>query len=112
MLAKGCRKATSLRPLAVPGGGTTLAGWILIGAPAAALVFGLGVTWLGAVTPGYSAVRQTISELGPLGGRGRPALAVLNLIIALAALVFACGLGAVAIEMRWTMTPLYMPVDL
>ncbi len=80
---------------------------MLIGAPAAALVFGLGVTWLGVVTPGYSAVRQTISELGPLGGRGRPALAVLNLIIALAAGVFALGLFSIAKHMHWTMTPAY-----
>jgi len=81
---------------------------MLLGGPVAALAVGLGVTWLGAVTPGYSAVRQTVSELGPQGGRGRGALAALNLIIALAALVFACGLGAVASEMHWTMTPAYL----
>jgi len=80
---------------------------MLLGGPAAALAFGLGVTWLGAARPGYSAVRQTVSELGPQGGKGRGALAALNLIIALAAVVFACGLGAVASEMHWTMTPAY-----
>ena len=80
---------------------------MLLAGPVAVLVFALGVTWLGAITPGYSAVRQTVSELGPQGGKGRAALAGLNLIIALAALVFACGLGAIASEMRWTLTPAY-----
>jgi hypothetical protein len=80
---------------------------LLLGGPAAALVFGLGVTCLGAATPGYSAVRQTISELGPHGGRGRMALAGLNLIIALAAVVFAGGLAVIARQASWTATPAY-----
>ncbi len=69
---------------------------MLLGGPAAALVFGLGVTWLGMIRPGYSAVRQTVSELGPMGERGRTSLAGLNLIVALFAIVFACGLLSVA----------------
>jgi Protein of unknown function (DUF998) len=80
---------------------------MLLGGPAAALAFGLGVTWLGLATPGYSAVRQTVSELGPQGGKGRRALAGLNLIVALAAVVFAGGLASVATHMHWTMTPAY-----
>jgi hypothetical protein len=80
---------------------------MLLGGPAAALAFGLGVTWLGVATPGYSAVRQTISELGPQGGKGRRALAGLNLIIALAAAVFACGLVFFARHASWTSTPAY-----
>ena len=69
---------------------------MLLGGPAAALVFGIGVTWLGMARPGYSAVRQTVSELGSLGGTGRRSLAGLNLLIALSALVFAGGLFSVA----------------
>lgn len=88
-------------------GGIDLANWMLLGGPATALAFGVGVTWLGLATPGYSAVRQTVSELGPRGGKGRAALAGLNLIIALAAAGFACGLAAVATHARWTNTPAY-----
>jgi hypothetical protein len=80
---------------------------MLLGGPAAALAFGLGVTWLGVATPGYSAVRQTISELGLQGGKGRGALAGLNLIIALAAVMLACGLMFVARHVPWTTTPAY-----
>jgi len=69
---------------------------MLLGGPAAGLVFGVGVTWLGLARPGYSAVRQTVSELGPLGGPGRISLAALNLVVALCSLIFACGLAAVA----------------
>jgi len=53
---------------------------LLLGGPAAALVFAVGVTWLGLTRPGYSAVRQTVSELGPLGDKGRMSLAGLNLV--------------------------------
>lgn len=84
-----------------------MASWMLLGGPAAALAFGLGVTWLGVATPGYSAVRQTISELGPHGGKGRMALGGLNLTIALAVVVFACGLASVARHASWTMAPAY-----
>jgi hypothetical protein len=80
---------------------------MLLGGPAAALAFGLGVTWLGHATPGYSAVRQTVSELGPQGGKGRGALAGINLIVALAAAVFACGLVSVARHAAWTNVPAY-----
>ena len=92
------------QPPPVGGAGSDLASWMLLGGPAAALAFGLGVTWLGVATPGYGAVRQTISELGPQGGKGRRALAGLNLIIALAAVVFACGLVSVAKHVPWTTT--------
>jgi hypothetical membrane protein len=81
---------------------------MLLGGPAAALAFGFGVTWLGLITPGYSAVRQTISELGPLGGKGRKSLAVLNLVIALSALLFAWGLLSVPKQSASTSAPGYL----
>jgi hypothetical protein len=80
---------------------------MLLGGLAAALLFGLGVAGVGVVTPGYSAVRQTVSELGPRGGNGRGALAAINLAVAIAAAVFACGLAAVARNMAWTFVPAY-----
>lgn len=85
-----------------------MATWMLLGGPVAALVFGVGVTWLGAATPGYSAVRQTVSELGPYGGRGRRTLAGINLVVALAAAVFAVALFLVARHAHWTATPAYL----
>jgi hypothetical membrane protein len=80
---------------------------MLLGGPAAALVFGLGVTWLGLIRPGYSPVRQTISELGALGEKGRTSLAVLNLIIALSAVLFACGLFSIASQSGSASAPAY-----
>lgn len=80
---------------------------MLLGGPAAAVVFVLGVTWLGMIRPGYSAVRQTVSELGPLGDRGRTSLAVLNLVVALSAIVFAYGLLSVAKQSASTRAPAY-----
>lgn len=68
----------------------------LLAGPVAALVFLVGVTWLGSTRPGYSAVRQTISELGPMGERGRNALAALNIVIAFTTLLFAYGLLSIA----------------
>src|SRR5471032_2952212 len=87
------RGATWLR---MNGVGGRVLHFMLLGGPGAALVFGLGVTWLGISRPGYSAVRQTVSELGPMGERGRWSLAGLNLIVALFSIVFACGLFSVA----------------
>lgn len=101
------KSAAWRQPAPVAVQGSHLASWMLLGGPAAALAFGLGVTWLGAATPGYSAVRQTISELGPQGGKGRRALAGLNLLIALAAVMLACGLFFVARHVPWTTTPAY-----
>jgi hypothetical protein len=86
---------------------SSLPHWMLLGGPVAALVFGVGVTWLGVIRPGYSAVRQTVSELGPLGDRGRTSLAVLNLIVALSAISFAFGLLAIAKQSASTSAPAY-----
>jgi len=80
---------------------------MLLAGPVAALVFGLGSAWLGLIRPGYSAVRQTISELGPLGEKGRASLAALNLLIALCSVAFAGGLYSVAIETASTIYPAY-----
>jgi hypothetical protein len=85
--------------------GSDLASWMLLGGPAAAMAFGLGVTWLGVATPGYSAVSRTVSELGPHGGKGRTALGGLNLTMALSAVLFACGLLSVARHASWTIAP-------
>ncbi|HEY1752252.1 MAG TPA: DUF998 domain-containing protein [Caulobacteraceae bacterium] len=89
--------------------GDALAGglphWMLLAGPATALAFAAGVTWLGWLRPGYSAVRQTISELGPLGGKGRRSLAWLNLVVALGALAFALGLASTARLSAVTVAP-------
>src|SRR5580704_16208741 len=84
---------------------------LLLGGPVAALVFGIGATWLGTRRPGYSAVRQTVSELGPEGEKGRKSLAALNLLIALSALVFAGGLYSVAKQSASTSFPAYFLVS-
>jgi hypothetical protein len=72
------------------------------------VVFCLGVSWLGLTRPGYSAVRQTISELGPAGEKGRTPLAALNLITALGALLFAGGLLSLARQSGLSAVPAYL----
>lgn len=79
----------------------------LLAGPVAGLVFASGVAWLGSTRPGYSAVRQTVSELGPVGDRGRLALAAINVTIALCSLIFAYGLLSVAREFGTTTAPAY-----
>ena len=81
---------------------------LLLSGPVTAMLFCLGVTCLGLTRPGYSAVRQTISELGPVGESGRVSLATLNLIAALGALMFAGGLLSIARQSALPSLPAYL----
>lgn len=57
--------------------------------PAAALLFFAGITTIAWVTPGYSQVRQTVSELGEVGAPGQVAFSALLCLVALCLIVFA-----------------------
>ena len=65
--------------------------------PIAALVLVLGILSIGVITPGYSHVRQTVSELGEAGSPGQVAFSVLLCLVATCLIIFA---SAVARSLR------------
>ena len=65
--------------------------------PIAALLLFAGIFAVGLVTPDYSHVRQTVSELGEVGSPGQVAFSVLLCLIAACLIIFA---GAVAHSLR------------
>ena len=66
-------------------------------APIAALLLFAGIFAVGLITPGYSHVRQTVSELGEVGSPGQIAFSVLLCLVAACLIIFA---GAVAHSLR------------
>jgi hypothetical membrane protein len=60
--------------------------------PAAFMLFIAGTFAIGAITPGYSHVRQTVSELGELGSPGQFAFSVLLCLVA--ACLIICAIAA------------------
>lgn len=65
--------------------------------PSAVLLFLAGIFAIGVVTPGYSHVRQTVSELGEAGSPGQVAFTVLLCLVSACLIVYA---GAVAHSLR------------
>ena len=61
--------------------------------PIAALLLLAGILAIGWMIPGYSHVRQTVSELGEVGSAGRLAFSLLLLLVAACLIVFAVGVG-------------------
>ena len=61
--------------------------------PLAALLLCVGLLGLATTVPGYSAVRQTVSEIGEVGSPARVPFAVLLCATAACLLVFASGLA-------------------
>jgi hypothetical membrane protein len=57
--------------------------------PIAVLLFIAGTFAIGAITPGYSHVRQTVSELGEVGSPGQFAFSTLLCLIAACLVIFA-----------------------
>lgn len=62
--------------------------------PIALLLFVAGSLAIGAFTPGYSHVRQTVSELGEVGSPGQFAFSALLCVIAACLVVFASAVAA------------------
>lgn len=69
---------------------TTLRLWF---GPIAALLLLVGILAIGSMIPGYSHVRQTVSELGEVGSPGRVAFSVLLLLVAACLIAFAGGVA-------------------
>jgi hypothetical membrane protein len=65
--------------------------------PIAALILFSGIFAIGTITPGYSHVRKTVSELGEVGSPGQVAFSVLLCLVAACLIVFA---GAIARSLR------------
>jgi hypothetical membrane protein len=66
--------------------------------PLATVILCVGVAVLGLMVPGYSQVRQTISEIGEVGSPARVPFAVMLCIVALCILVFAFAMRDISVE--------------
>jgi len=61
--------------------------------PVAALLLLAGIIAIGAITPDYSHVRQTVSELGEVGSPGQVAFSVLLCLVAACLIIFATAVA-------------------
>lgn len=61
--------------------------------PAAALLFFAGIFVIALMTPGYSQVRQTVSELGEVGSPWQAVFSALLCLVALCLIIFASGVA-------------------
>lgn len=57
--------------------------------PIAVLIFLAGIFIIGLMTPGYSHIRQTVSELGEMGSPGQLAFSTLLCLVAVCLIVYA-----------------------
>jgi hypothetical membrane protein len=70
----------------------------LLAGPLGSFVFGLSVILLPLLIPGYSQIRQTVSEIGMLGSPMRIPFTIMLCVVALCMLVFGYGLHGAAIR--------------
>ncbi|OOG60279.1 DUF998 domain-containing protein [Rhodanobacter sp. C03] len=75
--------------------------------PIAALLLFTGIFAIGLMTPGYSHIRQTVSELGEAGSPGRIVFSVLLSIVAACLIVFAGGVARTLREAGYSTLPAY-----
>lgn len=75
--------------------------------PIAALMLLAGIVAIGQMIPGYSHVRQTVSELGEIGSPGRVAFGVLLSLVAACLIVFAAGVARALRELGYSTLPAY-----
>lgn len=68
--------------------------------PLAGLLLFAGISAIGLMIPGYSHVRQTVSELGEIESPGRAAFTVLLLVVAACLIAFAGGVARTLRESR------------
>ncbi len=80
--------------------------------PIAVLLFIAGTFAIGAITPGYSHVRQTVSELGEVGSPGQFAFTALLCLIAVCLVVFAGAVTRSLRELGCSALPAYFVVAL
>ncbi len=75
--------------------------------PIAVLLFIVGTIAIGAMTPGYSHVRQTVSELGEAGSPGQFAFSALLCVVATCLLICAVAIGRSLRELGCSVLPAY-----
>jgi len=78
-----------------------------LGPIAAGLLFA-GMFAIGLMIPGYSHMRQTVSELGEVGSPGRIAFTVLLLLVAACLIVFATGVSTTLRAAGCSTLPAYL----
>ena len=66
----------------------------LLFGPLGAAILALGIAGLAVMIPGYSHLRQTVSEIGEIGSPARVPFAVMLCVVAACLLVFALGVRA------------------
>ena len=66
----------------------------LLFGPLAAAILTLGIIGLALWVPGYSQIRQTVSEIGEMGSPARASFTIMLCGVALCLLVFAAGVAA------------------
>jgi hypothetical membrane protein len=66
----------------------------------ASIVLWVGIIGLATAIPGYSQVRQTVSEIGQIGSPMRAPFTVMLCLVALCLIIFAAGLKDVARDQR------------
>ncbi|AGG90271.1 DUF998 domain-containing protein [Rhodanobacter denitrificans] len=75
--------------------------------PIAFVLFTAGSFAIGAITPGYSHVRQTVSELGEVGSPGQFAFSVLLCLVAVCLVVYASAAARSLRELGCSAIPAY-----
>jgi hypothetical membrane protein len=80
--------------------------------PIAGLLFIAGTLAIGTMTPGYSHVRQTVSELGKVGSPGRFAFSALLCLVATCLVIFATAVARAHRKLGCSTLPTYFVVAL
>ncbi len=65
--------------------------------PLAGVILGIGIAGLALLIPGYSHVRQTVSEIGEIGSAARMPFAIMLFCVAVCILVFASAVRDVSL---------------
>jgi hypothetical membrane protein len=76
--------------------------------PLAAVILGFGIAGLGLLIPGYSHVRQTVSEIGELGSPARVPFAIMLCFVAVCLLVFASAVRDVSVAAQHSRSAAYL----
>ena len=80
----------------------------LLFGPLAAVILAFGIVRLAMLVPGYSHVRQTVSEIGEVGSPARVPFTAMLIATAACLLLFARGLGAASREAGRSLVAAYL----
>jgi len=80
----------------------------LLFGPLAGALFAIGVAGLALMIPGYSHVRQTVSEIGAIGSPARVLFAVMLCAVAVCILVFASAVRDLSLAAHRSRLPAYL----